>query len=97
MGAVVHQIQDEVSTELIFGFWQALILITILLTIFFGRSNGRSWPACRIWFRDRASRLFWRSLIRRSKPGVAIIFSIALGLAFNIHSLYFEPAQRINA
>ena len=83
MGAVVHLIQDELSKELIFGFWQAVILIVVLLAFIF-RSPRWAVVACLPNLVAPISLLGYLALTHTPiKPGVAIIFSIALGLAFN--------------
>lgn len=83
MGAIVHIINDELSTELIFGFWQALGIIAVLLAFIF-RSLRWSLVACIPNLVPPIALLGYLSLTRTPiKPGVAIIFSIALGLAFN--------------
>lgn len=83
MGAVVHLIQDELSKELIFGFWQALVLIVILLAFIF-RSVRWAIVACLPNLMAPIALLGYLALTHTPiKPGVAIIFSIALGLAFN--------------
>jgi uncharacterized protein len=82
MGAVVHTIHDEISSELIFGFWQALILIVGLLMFVF-RSVRWALVAALPNLVPPVMLLGYLSLTHTPiKPGVAIIFSIALGLAF---------------
>jgi predicted RND superfamily exporter protein len=83
MGAIVHVIHDELSRELIFGFWQALALVVILLAFVF-RSLRWALVACLPNLVPPIALLGYLSLTQTPiKPGVAIIFSIALGLAFN--------------
>ncbi len=83
MGAIVHLIQDEISLELIYGFWQALILIVIILAFIF-RSFRTALLAALPNLVPPIFLLGYLSLTRTAiEPGVAIIFSIALGLAFN--------------
>ncbi len=83
MGSVAHIINDELSSELIFGFWQALIIIVILLAIIF-RSLRWALVACIPNLLPPIALLAYLSITKTPiKPGVAIIFSIALGLAFN--------------
>ena len=82
MGAIVHTIHDEISHELIFGFWQALILIVCLLAVVF-RSVRWAAVAALPNLVPPVVLLGYLSLTHTPiKPGVAIIFSIALGLAF---------------
>jgi predicted RND superfamily exporter protein len=83
MGAIVHIINDELSVELIFGFWQALLVIVILLAFIF-RSLRWAIIACIPNLAPPIALLGYLSLTHTPiKPGTAIIFSIALGLAFN--------------
>lgn len=83
MGAIVHLVHDQLSKELIFGFWQALLLIVILLALIF-RSPRWALVACVPNLVPPIALLGYLSLTHTPiKPGVAIIFSIALGLAFN--------------
>ncbi len=83
MGAIVHLIQDEISVELIYGFWQALLLIVIILAFIF-RSLRTALIAALPNLVPPIVLLGYLSLTHTAiKPGVAIIFSIALGLAFN--------------
>lgn len=82
MGAIVHTIHDEISHELIFGFWQALLLIVALLAIVF-RSLRWAAVAAIPNLAPPVILLGYLALTHTAiKPGVAIIFSIALGLAF---------------
>lgn len=83
MGAIAHIIHNEISQDLIIGFWPALLIITLLLAVIF-----RSWR----WSLAAAIPNLLPPILLRSylvlthvaiKPSVAIIFSIALGLAFN--------------
>jgi len=82
MGAVAHIIHNEISKDLIFGFWQALILIVMLLTVIF-RSLRWALVAALPNLIPPVVLLGYLALTHTPiKPGVAIIFSIALGLAF---------------
>lgn len=82
MGAVVHAVHNEISHDLIFGFWQALFLIVGLLTFVF-RSLRWSLVAAIPNLVPPVLLLGYLSLTHTPiKPSVAIIFSIALGLAF---------------
>ncbi len=83
MGAVVHLIHDEISRDLIFGFWQALGIIMLILAFIF-RSLRWALVACLPNLIPPIVLLGYLALTHTPiKPGVAIIFSIALGLAFN--------------
>ena len=83
MGAIVHLIHDEISHELIFGFWQALLIAVILLGLVF-KSARWALVASLPNLIPPIALLGYLSLTQTPiKPGIAIIFSIALGLAFN--------------
>ncbi len=83
MGAVIHLIHHQISTDLIFGFWQALIAILILLALVF-RSIRWSLVAAFPNLLPPILLLGFLAITHTPiKPSVAIIFSIALGLAFN--------------
>lgn len=78
-----HTINTEVSKHLIYGFWESLILIGALL-IFVFRSLRWSLIACLPNLVPPAIMVGMLTLTKTPvKPGVALIFSIALGLAFN--------------
>lgn len=82
MGAIVHTIHDEISRDLIFGFWQALIFVVILLSFVF---KSLRWALVSVIpnLVPPVILLGYLALMHTPiKPGVAIIFSIALGLAF---------------
>ncbi len=81
-GTQHHAINQEISKDLVFGFWQALLVIGLLLTVVF-----RSWRwallACLPNLIPPLVLLICLNLNQVSlKPSVAIIFSIAIGLAF---------------
>lgn len=78
-----HSINQEVAKDLVFGFWHSLVLIGVLLLCIF-----RSWRwalvACLPNLVPPAILIGFLALFQTPvKPGVALIFSIALGLAFN--------------
>lgn len=82
MGAIVHTIHDELSHELIFGFWHALLIIVAFLAVVF---RSFRWAIVAI-IPNLIPPIFLLGFLSLAKipikPGVAIIFSIALGLAF---------------
>lgn len=83
MGSAVHQLNNELSKELIFGFWQSMMFIAFMLVIVF-KSLRWSLIACIPNLVPPAVLMGFLSFTRTPiKPSVAIIFSIALGLAFN--------------
>lgn len=83
MATTVHALNNDLCHELIFGFWQALALIAVLLLLVF-----RSWRWTLIAVIPNlvtpAVLLGVLALLKTPiKPGIALIFSIALGIAFD--------------
>lgn len=77
-----HVMNQEISKDLVFNFWHALALACIILMFVF-----KSWRlavlACLPNFLPPLALLAWVGYQQVSlKPTVAIIFSIAIGLAF---------------
>lgn len=94
MATTVHHLNNELSIELIYGFWQALAFIGILL-VFIYRSFFWTIAAVIPNFLPPVVLLGFMSLLKEPiKPGLAIIFSIALGLAFN-NTVYFLGRLRL--
>jgi predicted RND superfamily exporter protein len=83
MAANVHVINKELCENLIYGFWQAIFLISLVLIVVF-----RSWkwtlvamlPNLMSPIALMGVMAFTHTAI---KPGIALIFSIALGIAYN--------------
>jgi predicted RND superfamily exporter protein len=78
-----HTLNREVARELVFGFWQSLVVIGVLLLFVF-----RSWRwalvACLPNLVAPAILIGVMAVVGTPiKPAIALIFSIALGLAFN--------------
>ncbi len=78
-----HTINKEVSHELLFGFWQSILAIGLLLFFIF-----RSWRfalvACLPNLMAPIMLMGVMALAQTPiKPAVALIFSVAIGLAFN--------------
>ena len=83
MGSLVHRVNNELSRNLIFGFWHALVAICVLLTVIF-RSFRWALVACLPNLVPPVMLLGFLALTHTPvKPGIALIFSISLGLAFN--------------
>ncbi|WP_413558979.1 outer membrane lipoprotein-sorting protein [Bdellovibrio sp. HCB209] len=83
MGSTIHHLNNDLSHELIFGFWQSMIAIIFVLMFVF-RSLRWSLVACIPNLVPPAALLGFLAVSETPiKPSVAIIFSIALGLAFN--------------
>jgi uncharacterized protein len=83
MGVSAHQLNSEMSKELIFGFWQSLAVIGLILVFVF-RSYKWALVACLPNFVPPLALIAILAASRTPvKPSVAIIFSIAIGLAFS--------------
>ncbi|MGZ5280609.1 MAG: outer membrane lipoprotein-sorting protein, partial [Pseudobdellovibrionaceae bacterium] len=83
MAVTSHTINQQVSRELVFGFWHSLLLIGAFLVVMF-RSVRWALVACLPNFIPPAILIASLALSQVPvKPGVALIFSIALGFAFN--------------
>lgn len=88
MGATIHSLNNALSKELIFGFWHAMGVILVLLIVVF-RSLRWALVACLPNLVPPAVLLGFLAITQTPiKPSVAIIFSIALGMAFN-NTIYF--------
>ena len=83
MAANVHVINNELCKDLIYGFWQAIILISLILLVIF-RSFRWTFVAM---VPNLISPLALLGVMAWTqtpiKPGIALIFSIALGIAYN--------------
>ncbi|ASD63725.1 RND transporter [Bdellovibrio bacteriovorus] len=83
MGSTIHHLNNELSKELIFGFWHSMIAIALVLVFVF-RSVRWAIVACIPNLVPPAALLGFLAISETPiKPSIAIIFSIALGLAFN--------------
>lgn len=83
-----HSINQNVSKELVYNFWHSIAIVGILLAFVF-KSIRWALVACIPNFIPPAILMGSLALTNTPvKPGVAIIFSIALGLAFN-NTVYF--------
>lgn len=83
MATTVHVLNEELSHELIYGFWQALALISVLMLVVF-RSVRYTLVAV---LPNLLPPILLMGALGISgtpiKPGIALIFSIALGIAFD--------------
>jgi uncharacterized protein len=87
LSSYAHPINNEVSHALIYDFWQPLVLIGIFL-IFMFRSFKWAILSCLPNFLPPAVLITVLASTQVAvKPGIALIFSIALGFAFN-NTLY---------
>jgi predicted RND superfamily exporter protein len=94
MATYAHSINQEVSKELVFGFWQSLLAIGLFLVVIF-RSFRWAALACLPNFIPPALLMGSLALSHVSlKPGIALIFSIALGFAFN-NTVYLLSRLRL--
>jgi predicted RND superfamily exporter protein len=83
MGVSAHQLNSEMSKELIFSFWHAIVVIGFILVFVF-RSYKWALVACLPNFVPPLALIIMLAVSRTPvKPSVAIIFSIAIGLAFS--------------
>lgn len=83
-----HTINQDVAKHLVFGFWESLVLIGLFL-IFLFRSLKWALIACIPNLIPPVLLMgFMGAMETNVKPGVALIFSIVLGLAFN-NTVYF--------
>jgi predicted RND superfamily exporter protein/outer membrane lipoprotein-sorting protein len=95
MGSTIHVLNNQLSKELIFGFWHAMIAIFLVLTVVF-RSVRWAFVACIPNLVPPAILLGFLALSETPiKPSIAIIFSIALGLAFNNTVYYLERLRSL--
>jgi predicted RND superfamily exporter protein len=83
MAVLAHPLNAELSSDLIYGLWQSLLLISILLVVVF-RSFRLAFIAAVPNLLAPVALLVTMAYLKTPiKPVVAIIFSIALGLAYN--------------
>lgn len=83
MATTVHELNNELCHELIFGFWQALVLIAVILGFIF---RSVRWTIAAVLPNLVPVFLLLGSLYLFAtpiKPGIALIFSIALGISFD--------------
>lgn len=94
MANYAHDLNQEVARALIFDFWQPLLFIGFFL-IFIFRSFRWAVIACLPNLIPPAVLISALTLTDISvKPGIALIFSIALGFAFN-NTLYVLSRMRL--
>lgn len=83
MATTVHELNNELSEELIYGFWQALALIGLFLLVCF---RSLRWTLVSILPNLLPAVILLGALNfcgTPIKPGIALIFSIALGISFD--------------
>lgn len=83
MASNVHVINDELCKNLIYGFWQAILLISAVLVVIF---RSIKWTIAAM-LPNLISPIALMGVMAMTgtpiKPGIALIFSIALGIAYN--------------
>jgi predicted RND superfamily exporter protein len=83
MAANVHIINDQLCRDLIYGFWQAIFLISLVLLFIF-RSVKWTLVAMLPNLISPITLMGVMAITNTAiKPGIALIFSIALGIAYN--------------
>ncbi len=89
----LHATNNRVSGRLIFGFWEAMLAIFLILVPVF-RSVRWALVACLPNLISPAILLGMMALLQTPiKPPLALIFSISLGLAFNNTVYVFDRLQ----
>jgi predicted RND superfamily exporter protein len=83
MAATVHELNNELCMDLIYGFWQALIAISLVLMVVF--RSVRWTIAAAVPNLVPVIVLLGSMALGGTaiKPGIALIFSIALGVSFD--------------
>jgi predicted RND superfamily exporter protein len=88
-----HTINQEVSKSLIFNFWHAILVVGLVLVFVF-KSMRWALVACLPNLIPPAVLIGGLSIMQTPiKPAIALIFSIALGLAFNNTVYYLSRLQ----
>lgn len=83
MATTVHTLNNELCHELIFGFWQALVAISLVLGLVF---RSFRWAIAAAIPNLLPAFVLLGALSLGGtpiKPGIALIFSIALGISFD--------------
>jgi predicted RND superfamily exporter protein len=83
MATTVHELNNELCIELIYGFWQALFAISVVLVVVF---RSVRWTIAAA-LPNLVPVIFLLGAMALGgtpvKPGIALIFSIALGISFD--------------
>jgi len=83
MATTVHELNNELCVELIYGFWQALLLISVVLAVVFRSVRwtiAAAVPNLVPVIVLLGTMAYCGTPV---KPGIALIFSIALGISFD--------------
>lgn len=94
MATTVHVLNNELCRELIWGFWQALLLIAVVLACVF---RSVRWTIAAVLPNLVPAFLLLGALYLGAtpiKPGIALIFSIALGISFD-NTVYLMGRLRL--
>ncbi len=97
LAVVSYTINSEVARELVFGFWQSIVVIGLLLIVVF-RSWRYALVACIPNVMAPLMLIGTMALIGTPiKVAIALIFSIAIGLAFNNTVYILSRLRRLQA
>lgn len=97
LAVVSYTINSEVARELVFGFWQSIVVIGLLLIVVF-RSWRYALVACVPNVMAPLMLIGAMALIGTPiKVAIALIFSIAIGLAFNNTVYILSRLRRLQA
>ncbi|MDZ4083357.1 MAG: outer membrane lipoprotein-sorting protein [Bdellovibrionales bacterium] len=95
-GAYIHRMNQSLSQSLVQGFWEALLAISLVLTVVF-RSPRWALAAVIPSVLPPLLLVAVLSIFKvEIKPGLAVVFAIALGFAF-INSIYLLKRVRETA
>ena len=95
MATTVHRLNNELSRELIYGFWQALLVIGVVLLLAF---RSLRWTLVSMLPNLLPPMILLGALNLGGvsvKPGIALIFSIALGISFD-NTVYLLGRLKLN-
>lgn len=95
MASMVHPLNAELSGDLIYGLWHSLFLISIILIVVFRSVRLALIAAVPNLLPPFALLATMTYLNTPVKPVVAIIFSIALGLAYNNTVFLLTRLQKV--
>jgi predicted RND superfamily exporter protein len=94
MATMVHVLDEELSRQMVTGLWESLLVISLLVILIF-RSLRWALTAAVPNLLSPLILLTTMSMMKTPmKPGVAIIFSIALGVAYN-NTVYLLSRLRL--
>lgn len=94
MATMTHPLNAELSRHLIFGLWQSLFWISVLMIVVFRSFRWALVAAIPNLLGPLAMLAMMTFLHTPIKPPIAIIFSIALGIAYN-NTVYLMARLKI--